>query len=391
MEFAAIVVAGGGGTRAGAGRAKQYRLVRGEPVLRHSLQLFTGHRAIGAVQTVIRHEDTADYERASLHLPKCLPAALGGTTRQASVLAGLERLVPTAPRFVLVHDAARPFADAALIDRAIASVRESGASIPAIPVSDTIKRVAGSGRIVANVERSELRAVQTPQAFTFETLLAAHRRAAAEGRHDFTDDAALMEWAGIPVTTFEGNPLNTKLTTPEDFERANAYAAQMLGDVRTGTGYDVHAFMDGDHVTLGGVKIPHVKKLSGHSDADVLLHAITDAILGAIGDGDIGHHFPPSDEQWRGADSAAFVEFAAARVRARGGMIAHIDGTLICEAPKIGPHRDAIRTKIAEICGIESGRVGVQATTNEGLGFIGRNEGIAAMATATIRLPWSGA
>lgn len=391
MEFAAIVVAGGGGNRAGAGAPKQYRLIRGEPVLRHSLRLFTDHREVGAVQAVIRHEDVADYERASARLPKCLPAVPGGTTRQASVLAGLERLVPTAPRFVLVHDAARPFADTALIDRAIVSVRKTGASIPAVAVADTIKRVDAAGMIVANVERSELRAVQTPQAFSFDKLLAAHRHAASENRHDFTDDAALMEWAGVPVTTFDGSALNMKLTTPEDFERANAYAAQMLGDIRTGTGYDVHAFADGDHVTLGGVKIPHAKKLSGHSDADVLLHAITDAILGAIGDGDIGHHFPPSDAKWRGAASAAFVRFAVERVRARGGMIAHIDGTLICETPKIGPHREAMRAKIAEICGIETGRVGVQATTNEGLGFLGRGEGIAAMATATIRLPWSGA
>jgi 2-C-methyl-D-erythritol 4-phosphate cytidylyltransferase/2-C-methyl-D-erythritol 2,4-cyclodiphosphate synthase len=389
MEFAAVVVAGGGGTRAGTDAPKQYRLIRGEPVLRHSLRLFTDHPDIGAVQAVVRHEDVAEYERASARLPKCLPAVPGGVTRQASVLAGLESLVPTAPRFVLVHDAARPFVDPALLNRAIGSVRKSGASIPAIPVTDTIKRVDSVGKIVANIERAELRAVQTPQAFTFEPLLAAHRRAAAEKRHDFTDDAALMEWAGIPVVTFEGSALNTKLTTPEDFERANAYAAQILGDVRTGTGYDVHAFMDGDHVTLGGVKIPHTKRLSGHSDADVLLHAITDAILGAIADGDIGHHFPPSDARWRGADSSAFVQFAVERVRARGGMIAHIDGTLICEAPKIGPHRDAMRAKIAEICGIEIGRVGIQATTNEGLGFIGRNEGIAAMATATIRLPWS--
>lgn len=389
MEFAAIVVAGGGGTRAGAGPAKQYRLLGGEPVLRRSLRLFTDHREIGAVQAVIRHEDVAEYDAASARLPKCLPAVPGGTTRQASVFAGLESLIPTAPRFVLVHDAARPFADAFLIDRAVASVRKNGAAIPAIRVTDTIKRVDANGRIVANVVREELRAVQTPQAFRFEEFLAAHRRAASEGRHDFTDDAALMEWAGTPVAIFEGSTSNMKLTTPEDFERAAAYAAQFLSDIRIGTGYDVHAFEEGDHVTLGGVKIPHTHKLSGHSDADVLLHAITDAILGAIGDGDIGHHFPPSDAKWRGANSAAFVQFAAERVRARGGIIAHIDGTLICETPKIGPHREAMRAKIAESAGIETGRVGVQATTNEGLGFIGRGEGIAAMATATIRLPWS--
>lgn len=389
MEIAALVVAGGGGTRAGGGLPKQYRELGGEPVLRRSLRLFTDHREIGAVQAVIRHEDVAHYERASAGLPKCLPAVPGGRTRQASVLAGLERIEPTAPRFVLVHDAARPFAGSAMIDRAIAAVRESNAAIPAIPVADTIKRVDGHGNVVANVERDQLRAVQTPQAFAFEPLLAAHRRAAAEGLHDFTDDAALMEWTGMPVTTFEGSAANVKLTTPEDFARATAYAAQMLGDVRTGSGYDVHAFTEGDHVTLGGVRIPHPHALSGHSDADVLLHALTDAILGALADGDIGEHFPPSNAQWRGADSAVFLRFAVERVQARGGMIAHLDGTLICETPKIGPHRAAMRAKIAEICGIEMDRVGVQATTNEGLGFIGRGEGIAAMATATIRLPWA--
>jgi len=389
MEFAALVVAGGGGSRAGAGAPKQYRLINGEPVLRHSLRLFTDHRDVGAVQAVIRHEDVAHYERASAGLPKCLPAVPGGATRQASVLAGLERLVNTAPRFVLIHDAARPFAETALIDRAISAARGRGAAIPAVALVDTIKRVDGSGIVLGNVDRSELRAVQTPQVFPFDTLLIAHRRASVAGLNEFTDDAAIMEWAGGSVATFEGSPDNLKLTTAHDFERAHAQAAQMLGDIRTGSGYDVHAFTDGDHVTLGGIRIPYAKRLSGHSDADVLLHAITDAILGAIADGDIGHHFPPSDEKWRGADSSAFVKFAVARVRERGGMLAHIDGTLICEAPKIGPHRDAMRAKIAEICGIETGRVGVKATTNEGLGFIGRNEGIAAMASATVRLPWN--
>lgn len=389
MEFAALVVAGGGGTRAGAGKPKQFRLIAGERVLRHSLRLFTDHREISAVQAVIRPEDQPDYQALSADLSKCLPAVAGGPTRQASVHAGLEALAAAAPSFVLVHDAARPFTGSDLIDRAIAAVRKNAAAIPAIAVTDTIKRVDASGRIIANVERSELRAVQTPQAFRFDELLAAHRKAAAEGRSDFTDDAALMEWTGAAVATFEGSTQNTKLTTADDFARAAAYAASELGDVRTGTGYDVHAFAAGDHVTLGGVRIPYERSLSGHSDADVLLHAMTDAVLGAIGDGDIGHHFPPSDKQWRGADSSVFLKFAVARIRARGGMIAHLDGTLICEAPKIGPHREAMRARIAEICGIEPGRVGVQATTNEGLGFIGRSEGIAAMAAATIRLPWS--
>lgn len=389
MEFAAIVVAGGDGSRVGGDLPKQFRVVAGQSVLGRSLGLFTDHHAIGAVQPVIRHEDVARYAAISNGLPKCLPAVPGGKTRQASVLAGLESLLRTAPRFVLVHDAARPFTGGVLIDRAITAVREHGAAIPAIAVSDTIKRVDTAGKILANVDRTELRAVQTPQAFAYEKLLQAHRRAAAEGRNDFTDDAALMEWAGVPVATFEGDVGNVKLTTSEDFDRAEALLAHRLGDIRTGTGYDVHAFTDGDHVTLGGVRIPHPKTLSGHSDADVLLHAITDAILGALADGDIGHHFPPSDSKWRGADLSVFLTFAAGRVRARGGMIGHIDATLICEAPKIGPHRDAMRARIAEICGIEIGRVGVQATTNEGLGFLGRGEGIAAMASATIRLPWN--
>jgi 2-C-methyl-D-erythritol 4-phosphate cytidylyltransferase/2-C-methyl-D-erythritol 2,4-cyclodiphosphate synthase len=391
MEFAAIVVAGGDGSRAGDGVPKQFRILAGEPVLRRSLRLFTDHRAIGAVQAVIRPADVARYEAISRGLPKCLPPVSGGKTRQASVLAGLESLLPIAPRFVLVHDAARPFATGTLIERAIATMQSVRAAVPAIPVSDTIKRVDAEGRVAANVDRKTLRAVQTPQTFAYEPLLEAHRRAASEGRDDFTDDAALMEWAGVPVATFEGDAANMKLTTADDFERAEALLAHRLGDVRTGTGYDVHAFDDGNHVTLGNVKIAHDKKLSGHSDADVLLHALTDAILGALAEGDIGAHFPPSDAKWRGADSSIFLEFAANRVRDRGGMIGHLDATLICEAPRIGPHREAMRARIAEICGIEMGRVGVQATTNEGLGFLGRGEGIAAMATATIRLPWTNA
>lgn len=388
MEFAALVVAGGAGTRAGPGIPKQYRRVLGEPVLRRSLRLFTDHRDIQVVQAVIRPEDAADFAEASAGLPKCSKPAHGGATRQASVLAGLERLAPLGPRFVLVHDAARPFVTNSIIDRAIAAVRANGAAIPAIAVTDTIKRVDNAGIIVANVERGDLRAVQTPQAFLFEKLLTAHRRAAEKQLQDFTDDASIMEWAGEKVEVFDGDSLNSKLTNREDFERANALAAQALGDIRTGSGYDVHAFTDGDHVTLGGVQIPHSKKLSGHSDADVLLHAITDALLGAIGDGDIGHHFPPSNEKWKGSDSAVFAHFAAERIRQRGGIISHVNGTLICEAPKIGPYREAMRARIAEICGIEIDRVGVQATTNEGLGFIGRGEGIAAIATATVRLPW---
>jgi 2-C-methyl-D-erythritol 4-phosphate cytidylyltransferase/2-C-methyl-D-erythritol 2,4-cyclodiphosphate synthase len=242
--------------------------------------------------------------------------------------------------------------------------------------------------VVETLDRAKLRIIQTPQAFRFEPLLAAHRKAAGAGRQDFTDDAALAEWAGMEVTVFAGEDANVKLTTPEDFARAEAREAALLGDVRTATGYDVHAFGDGDHVTLGGVRIPHERGLSGHSDADVAIHALVDAILGALADGDIGAHFPPSDPQWRGAPSDKFLAFAVERVRARGGRIAHLDVALICEAPRIGPHRDAMRKRIAEVAGVSIDRVAVKATTNEKLGAIGRGEGIAAIATATIRLPW---
>ena len=233
-----------------------------------------------------------------------------------------------------------------------------------------------------------LRAVQTPQAFHFTPLLDAHRRAAQAGRDDFTDDAALAEWAGMAVAVFDGEAENIKMTTAEDFDRTVARDADRLGDIRTGFGFDVHAFGDGDHVTIGGIAIPHPRGLSGHSDADVGLHALVDAILGALADGDIGSHFPPSDPQWRGAASDQFLRFAVQRVAARGGMIAHLDLTLVCELPKIGPHRDAMRARIAEIAGIAISRVAVKATTSERLGFTGRGEGIAAYATATVRLPW---
>ena len=240
----------------------------------------------------------------------------------------------------------------------------------------------------STLDRGALRTIQTPQGFAYAQLLDAHRRAAAAGREDFTDDAALAEWAGMKVAVFEGEPGNIKITNAEDFARAEAAQFASLGDVRTGTGIDVHAFAPGDHVMLGGVSVPHTHKLSGHSDADVGLHALTDAILGALADGDIGSHFPPSDPQWKGAASDLFFKFAVERVQARGGRIAHLDLTLVCETPKIGPHRDAMRAKIAALAGLALERVAVKATTSERLGFTGRGEGIAAYATATVRLPW---
>jgi 2-C-methyl-D-erythritol 4-phosphate cytidylyltransferase / 2-C-methyl-D-erythritol 2,4-cyclodiphosphate synthase len=384
---AAVVVAAGRGLRAGGDQPKQYRMVGGQPVIRPSLATLAGHPAIGAVQPVIHPEDVPRFEAASAGLALLAPV-FGGATRQASVRAGLEALASRRPELVLVHDAARPFASPALIARAISSAC-SGAAVPVLPVVDTVKTIDAAGAITGTIDRERLRVVQTPQAFRFELLLDAHRRAAAAGREDFTDDAALAEWAGLKVTTFEGEAGNVKLTTSEDFARAEAAQMAALGDVRTGFGFDVHQFAAGDHVWLGGVRIAHKRGVTGHSDADVVLHALVDAILGALSEGDIGVHFPPSDPQWRGASSDRFLAFAVERVKARGGRIAHLDATIVCEAPRIGPHRDAMRARIAEIAGIPAGRVGVKATTSEKLGFTGRGEGIAAFANATIRLPWS--
>jgi len=388
-SVAAVIVAAGRGTRAGGDLPKQYRMLAGEPVLRTTLSTFAWHGEIGAIQPVIHGDDRALYEAAASGL-RILPPVAGGATRQVSVHNGLEALSAKAPDIVLIHDAARPFCSAELVSRAIVACGATGAAIPALEVTDTIKSVDNNGHVTGTVDRSTLRSVQTPQAFKFAALLDAHRRAAKESRGDFTDDAALIEWAGLKVAVFAGEQGNTKLTTEDDFSRAEARRIASLTDVRTGTGYDVHPFdTGGDHVWLGGVKIPHDRKLAGHSDADVALHAIVDAVLGAIADGDIGTHFPPSDMQWRGASSDQFLKYACERVKKRGGRVANIDLTLVCETPRIGPHREAIRTRIAEICDMSIDRIGLQATTAEKLGFIGRGEGIVAMASATVRLPWS--
>lgn len=387
-SVAAVVVAAGRGLRAGGNLPKQYRQLAGEPVIRSSLSLFAWHGQIAAVQTVIHPDDRGDYEAAAKGL-RLLNPVLGGATRQASVRAGLEALSDRAPDIVLVHDAARPFCSVELVSRAIVACGETGAAIPALEVTETIKRVDAGGHVAGTIDRASLRAVQTPQAFAFPALLEAHRRAAKEGREDFTDDAALAEWAGLKVAVFAGESSNVKLTTDEDFAKAEARRIASLADLRTGNGFDVHAFGDGDHVWLGGLKIPHDRGLTGHSDADVALHALVDAILGAIADGDIGKHFPPSDQRWRGAPSDQFLKFAVERVTKRGGKIAHLDVTIVCEEPRIGPHRDAMRKRIAEIAEMTIERVAVKATTSEHLGFTGRREGIAAMATATVRLPWS--
>jgi 2-C-methyl-D-erythritol 4-phosphate cytidylyltransferase/2-C-methyl-D-erythritol 2,4-cyclodiphosphate synthase len=395
-RVAAVIVAAGSGIRAGGAEdtPKQYRRLVDRTLLAHTLSVFLDHPAIERVVTVV-HADHGPLWRAALAevgpCPRLAPPVVGGASRQASVLAGLEALSRDPPDLVLVHDAARPFVTAPILDRAIATLETSDGALVAVPVVDTIKEADADGLVLATRPRDGLHAAQTPQGFRFGRILEAHRRARAEGRVDFTDDAAVAEWAGLEVRVVVGDPGNTKVTTAADIERAerrilaDRFAA--TADVRVGTGYDVHAFADGDRVTLCGVEIAHDRRLDGHSDADVALHALTDAILGALGDGDIGAHFPPSDPRWRGAASRLFVEDALARLAGRGGFLAHADVTLIAEAPKIGPHREAMRARLAEICGVSIDRVAVKATTNEKLGFVGRREGIAAIATATVRLP----
>jgi 2-C-methyl-D-erythritol 4-phosphate cytidylyltransferase / 2-C-methyl-D-erythritol 2,4-cyclodiphosphate synthase len=388
MRTAAILVAAGRGLRAGAGGPKQYRMIGGQTVIFRAMAAFCRHPDIAAVQPVLHPDDSAIFNAACDGLRHRIPTP-GGATRQASVHAGLEALASEQPDIVLIHDAARPFVSQDVISRAIEAAGRAGAAIPAIAVADTVKVVDAAGNVRATPERASLRIAQTPQAFKYDIILDAHRRAAREGRADFTDDAALAEWVGLTVATFEGDAANMKLTTPEDFIREEARLAAALGDIRTGTGYDVHAFGEGDHVMICGVRVPHTKGFLAHSDGDVGLHALVDAILGALADGDIGSHFPPTDPQWKGAASDKFLKYAVDRVTARGGRIANLEVTMICERPKIGPLRDTMRARIAEITGVDISRVAVKATTSERLGFTGREEGIAATASATVRLPWS--
>lgn len=386
---AALLVAAGRGLRAGSEAPKQYRLLGGRPVLARALETFLALPVISQVTVVIGPDDEARYADATADIQdgRLRPPAPGGQTRQESVRLGLEALAAFGfDGIVLIHDAARPFASTALVATAAASIGpDSTAAIPVLPVTDTIKRIDAAGAIAETPPRDQLVSVQTPQAFRFGALLAAHRAALAAGQTGFTDDSALMEWAGHRVTTFQGESANLKLTYPEDFIRTGASAAPFV--VRVGTGYDVHAFTDGDHVWLGGVRIAHQRGVLAHSDGDVALHALTDALLGALAEGDIGTHFPPSDPQWKDASSDRFLSFAANRVRERGGRIDFLDLTIVCEAPKIGPHREAIRQAIAGAAGIRVDQVAIKATTSERMGFTGRKEGLAALATVTIRLP----
>jgi len=375
-RIAVLIVAAGKGERAGTSLPKQYERLGGRPLLRRTVEVFAGY----SVQVVIGagQQDMAAAALAGLALPA---PVTGGATRQESVRRGLEALAKDAPDFVLIHDAARPLISPRVIQAVIAAL-ESGAdgALPMVAASDTLRRKDADGRWTL-VSRDNLYRAQTPQGFAYAKILAAHRDHAHE---DVTDDVALAELAGLKVQMVEGEEKNIKVTRKEDF----ALAELLLGggDVRTATGYDVHRFKDGDHIWLCGLKIPHSHGLEGHSDADVGLHAITDALLGCIGEGDIGQHFPPSDERWRGAASWKFLDHAASLVAAKGGVINHVDVTIICERPKVGPHREAMKARIAEILKIDPSRVSVKATTTEGLGFTGRREGIAAQAIATVKL-----
>ncbi len=380
----AIIVAGGRGSRARIGKPKQYAELGGVPLLRRTVMAFTQHPDIRHVLVVIGEDDAARYEKAVAGLDGLLPPTVGGADRQASVHAGLEALAPHGATHVLIHDGARAFVSPQTIRGVMESLYEAEGAIAALPVADTLKRAGASGGIDATVSRDGLWRAQTPQGFRFETILNAHREAP---KGSATDDASLLEALGIHVALVPDEPMNMKLTYKEDFALAN----RLLGganETRTGLGYDVHAFEEGDAVILGGVTIPHTHKLKGHSDADVALHALADAIYGALGAGDIGHHFPPSDPQWKGAPSRVFLEHAGRLVRDQGGVISNVDVTLICEAPKIGPHRDAMVVSIAEILSVDRARVSVKATTSEKLGFTGRGEGIACQAMAALSLPF---
>lgn len=381
MSVVVLIVAAGRGQRAGAGLPKQYRRLAGRPVLARTLAAFLAQPRVDRVAVVIHPDDRPLYDEATAGLD-LLPPIAGGPTRQDSVRLGLEALADLAPDIVLVHDAARPFVSPELIERVIAAVP----AIAALPVVDTLKR-AEDGKATTGPARDGLWRAQTPQGFAYQALREAHR--AAHGGPELTDDAAVAATAGIAVALVEGDEANFKLTTPDDFRRAEALLINRHPDVRVGQGFDVHALADlpGRPLMLGGIAVPHARALAGHSDADVALHALTDAVLGALAEGDIGQAFPPSDERWRGAASDQFLAFARDRVAARGGVIAHVDLTLICERPRIGPRREAMRTRIADILGVDLDRVAVKATTTEKLGFTGRGEGIAAQAVATVRLP----
>ncbi|PNQ03838.1 bifunctional 2-C-methyl-D-erythritol 4-phosphate cytidylyltransferase/2-C-methyl-D-erythritol 2,4-cyclodiphosphate synthase [Sphingobium sp. SA916] len=384
----ALLVAAGQGSRAGGDIPKQFRRIGGKPVLAHAVDALAGHPAIGSVVLVVGAGQEED-ARAALESRTVSAIVQGADSRRGSVRAGLEHIASAggAAR-ILVHDAARPFLPATVIDRLLAALEGAPGAIPALPVADTLVRSehdkSEHDKAGDVVDRDGLFRVQTPQAFRFDALLAAHR--SWDGNREATDDAQILRHSGHDVTLVAGDERLEKLTYAEDFLRVEARLGAARS-VRTGMGYDVHRLAPDEELWLCGVRIPHDRGLAGHSDADVAIHALVDALLGALAEGDIGSHFPPSDPQWRGVASSRFLEYAAERVAKRDGFIEHVDLTLICEAPKIGPHRDAMRARIAEILHLPPDRVSIKATTTERLGFAGRREGIAAQAVATLSLP----
>ena len=376
MTVTALIVAAGSGSRMGGEMPKQYRPLAGEAVLAHAVDALTSHPRVDAVRVVVGagQEESA---RAALGERDVGDVIVGGAERSDSVRAGLDAI---ADGVVLIHDAARPFCPHRVVDRLLDALERGDGAVPVLGIADTLAR--GVGQLDEMVERNRLLRVQTPQAFHVEDLRYAMEES---GKRNATDESSLLVVAGLKVVTVEGDPALDKLTTPADWDRAEVLQAARL-TVRTGIGFDVHAFAGEGPLMLGGIEVPHVKGLAGHSDADVVLHAITDALLGAAGEGDIGQHFPPSDPQWKDAGSDIFLIHAAGLIRERGGVIDHVDCTVICEAPKVGPHRDAMRSRIAEILQLKAGQVSIKATTTERLGFTGRGEGVAAQAVATIRM-----
>lgn len=374
----ALIVAAGQGKRAGEGLPKQYRQIAGKAILAHAIDNLLAHPEIDTVQVVIADGHQALYQEAvgDRDLPK---PVIGGVFRRDSVINGLKAAHDRGYKRVLIHDAARPFLPKTVIDRLLDALKSSKAAIPVLPVVDTLVN-----QEVEAVDRNLFHRVQTPQAFDLETVIAAHQ--AWTGSDEPTDDAQVVRAFGKKIVLVTGDRLLEKLTYPADFSVAEAQMTEKMISV-CGSGFDVHCFEAGDHIMLGGIKIPHDHGLAGHSDADVALHALTDALLGAIADGDIGTHFPPSDPQWKGANSTQFLEYAVALAKKAGAIIDHADVTVICEAPKVGPYRPAMRKHIAQILGLPEQRVSIKATTTEKLGFTGRKEGIAAQAVTSIRLP----
>jgi 2-C-methyl-D-erythritol 4-phosphate cytidylyltransferase / 2-C-methyl-D-erythritol 2,4-cyclodiphosphate synthase len=392
-RVAALIVAAGRGTRAASDSQsgpKQYVPLNGVAMLAHTLMPFIAHHQVDLIKVVIHEDDFDFYTKAIAALDdqsKLLDVAIGGKDRQASVCRGLESFGNKQPNLVMIHDAARPFVTVDMISVVLRALQTNAAAILGTELSDTLKRCSSNRLIEETIPRAGLWRAETPQVFRYDQISAVHKRAATESRQDFTDDASMAEWAGIPVKVIESGGGNVKITTRQDIvmaEQRLSKSSAPLPDIRTGQGFDVHKFKAGDHVWICGVKIPHGKGVDAHSDGDVGLHALTDALLGTIADGDIGVHFRNDDERWRNAASGQFVLEARRRISAAGGFISNVDITILCESPKISKFRDQMRKTMAELVGIDMSRVSVKATTTETLGFTGRREGLAAMATATV-------